>query len=107
MNRHLKFVYPFTLEPRILTLESSRRSTFAAHTARREAYFRFREEERERRKRDALRRIAPGFEPDREPLVPTKGTTNNNLDVTLGHGNQERKPRDVMEDLVDQLAALK
>ncbi len=106
MIRHLKFVYPFTLEPHILTLETSRRCTFAAHTARREAYFRFREEEKERRKRDALRRIAPGFEPDRDPLIPTKGTISNNLDGTLAHGKQERKPRDVMDELVEQLAAL-
>lgn len=67
-----QFVYPFTLEPHVLTVEASRRSTLAAHAARREAYLKAREEEKERRKREALRKIAPGFEPKSTPLVPTK-----------------------------------
>ena len=101
------FVYPFTLEPHIITLESSRRSTIAAHTARREAYLRQRDDEKERRKRDALRRIAPGFEPQGSVLVPTR---------TVGGGSESqgsesdqphrRRSKSVMEDLVDQLAAL-
>ncbi|KAJ7627693.1 hypothetical protein DFH06DRAFT_1285036 [Mycena polygramma] len=82
------FVYPFTLEPHVLTLESSRRTTLAAHATRREEYLRARADEKERRKRDALRRIAPGFEPQGHLLVPTKRSSS------------------VMEDLVDQLAAL-
>ncbi|KAJ3512590.1 hypothetical protein NLJ89_g3432 [Agrocybe chaxingu] len=40
------FVYPFTLEPHIVTLESSRRTTLAAHATRREAYLRSRDEEK-------------------------------------------------------------
>ena len=67
-----QFVYPFTLEPHVVTLESSRRKTIAAHATRREAYLRSRDDEKERRKRDALWRIAPGFEPHSGPLVPTK-----------------------------------
>lgn len=67
-----QFVYPFTLEPHVIRLEDSRRSTLAAHTARREAYLKAREEEKERRKREALRRIAPGFEPQGTLLLPTK-----------------------------------
>jgi len=46
----------------------------AAHAARREAYLRSRDDDKERRKRDALRRIAPGFEPYGGPLVPTRNT---------------------------------
>jgi len=64
------FVYPYTLEPHILTLESSRRTTQAAHAARHEAYLRARDEEKEKRKRDKLRKIAPGFEPTGAVLVP-------------------------------------
>ncbi|KAF9530726.1 hypothetical protein CPB83DRAFT_850201 [Crepidotus variabilis] len=99
------FVYPFTLEPHILTLESSRRSTLAAHASRREAYLRSRDEEKERRKREALRRIAPGFEPFGGPLVPTKGSQGS---VGLDHVALPTSPpkRDVMDDLVDHLAAL-
>ncbi|KAG6837572.1 hypothetical protein H0H93_006986 [Arthromyces matolae] len=101
------FVYPFTLEPHVITLESSRRSTVAAHAARREAYLRQREEGKERRKRDALRRIAPGFEPQGSVLVPTRTTSGPNpLPNTDQDQPGHRHTRSVMEDLVDQLAAL-
>ncbi|KAG5652108.1 hypothetical protein H0H81_006282 [Sphagnurus paluster] len=89
-------------------MESSRRATIAAHTARREAYLRSRDDEKERRKRDALRRIAPGFEPQGSVLVPTKstngssGTQTADMESPSGH----KLVKSVMEDLVDQLAAL-
>jgi hypothetical protein len=108
-----QFVYPFSLENHILTLESSRRKTFAAHAARREAHLKARLEEKERRKRDALRRIAPGFEPRSTPLVPTRmASTGSPIDDgslpspppigTISHV----QARSAMDDLVDQLAAL-
>nr|GAT55352.1 predicted protein [Mycena chlorophos] len=99
------FVYPYTIEPHILTLESSRRSTLAAHQAQREAYLRQRLEEKERRKRDALRRIAPGFEPQGQVLVPTKRSS---LVGPLPPSppQSQQRPKSVMEDLVDQLAAM-
>ena len=108
-----QFVYPFSLENHVLTLESSRRKTFAAHEARREAQLKARLEEKERRKRDALRRIAPGFEPRSIPLVPTRmASTGSPIDDgslpstppigTVSHV----QPRSAMDDLVDQLAAL-
>jgi len=118
------FVYPFTLEPHVVTLESSRRKTIEAHETRREAYLRSRDDDKERRKRDVLRRIAPGFEPHGGPLVPTTTTTTrnagNNLNSimnTLEGGGEaaaagyEQQPhqqssRSVMDDLIDQLAAL-
>ncbi|KAF8900847.1 hypothetical protein CPB84DRAFT_1815323 [Gymnopilus junonius] len=104
------FVYPFTIEPHTITLESSRRTTLAAHTARREAYLRSRDEEKERRRREALRRIAPGFEPHGGPLVPTKSASPRSSVASppqgmLGEGIRQQ-PRSVMDDLVDQLAAL-
>ncbi|THV02580.1 hypothetical protein K435DRAFT_962895 [Dendrothele bispora CBS 962.96] len=111
------FVYPYTLEPHILTTESSRRSTLAAHAARRDAYLQAREDEKERRKREALRKIAPGFDP-RGVLVPTPTPTRNasislpiSPDTTgsrsnAGDGPGHRHTKSVMEDLVDQLAAL-
>lgn len=86
------FVYPYTLEPHILTVESSRRMTLAAHTARREAYLRAREDEREWRRKEALRRVAPGFNPT-ATLVPVRAEVN-------------EVKTDVMDQLVDQLAKM-
>src|SRR6266404_1226726 len=110
--RPFQFVYPFTLEPHVLTVESNRRATLAVHAARHEALLRAREDEKQRRKREALRRIAPGFEPRAAPLVPVK--TGMALDqyqpqqegdngAAAGQGGHLR---DVMDDLVDRLAAL-
>ena len=114
----LQFVYPFTLEPHVLTLESSRAATIAAHHVRHEAYLKQREENKERVRREALHRIAPGFEPQSGPLVPTKVSDSNASEAgaitggaalsteegpgAQGHGRQ----RSVMDDLVDHLAAL-
>ncbi|KAF5361438.1 hypothetical protein D9758_006165 [Tetrapyrgos nigripes] len=103
------FVYPFRVEPHILTMESSRRSTLAAHAARREAYLKAREEEKERRKREALRKVAPGFDPQ-GVLVPTR-TASISLPISPAPGSTSppgghRHTKSVMEDLVDQLAAL-
>jgi hypothetical protein len=96
----------------VLKIESNRRRTIAALEKRHEAYLQAREDEKNRRKREALRRIAPGFEPRSAPLVPVK------TGAALGHqegGNdstaaaaagQDLPQRDVMDDLVDRLAAL-
>jgi len=76
-------------------VESSRRSTIAAHTARRQAYLLAREEEKEKRKRDALRKIAPGFEPQ-AVLVPIRAASN----------TETNEGKSVMDNLAEQLAAL-
>jgi hypothetical protein len=102
----LQFVYPFTLEPHVITLESSRRKTIAAHAARREAYLHSRDDDKERRKRDALRRIAPGFEPHGGPLVPTRNSMNTYQGGPAAYEQPHQQSRSVMDDLVDQLAAL-
>ena len=110
-----QFAYPFTLEPHVLIVESNRRATLAALSAQHEAILRAREDEKQRRKREALRRIAPGFEPCAAPLVPVK--TGLALDqqqqqkwkedgVGSDAAGQAGHPRDVMDDLVDRLAAL-
>ena len=94
----------------------------AAQAERHEAYLRAREEEKQRRKREALRRIAPGFEPRSAPLVPVKtgaalgqqqqgqgqeGQQPEGGNATGGGGPGQGLPqRDVMDDLVDRLAAL-
>jgi hypothetical protein len=115
-------VYPFTLESHILTIESSRRSTFAAHAAKHEALLRTRQEEHDRRRREALNRIAPGFDPSKGALVPEKrmslvgsvnpvssslgGSPSPGAAVASGSGQEHTRTRSVMDDLVDQLAML-
>ena len=98
----------------------------AAQAERHEAYLRAREEEKQRRKREALRRIAPGFEPRSAPLIPVKtgaALGQQQQGQGQGQGQEEQQPeggnatggggpgqglpqRDVMDDLVDRLAAL-
>lgn len=97
----------------MLTLESSRQSTLLSHAARSAAYLRSREDEKTRRKREALRKIAPGFEPLGGTLVPTKVGAGLNVAAqeleaagVSGSGSNELAGRSVMDDLVDQLAAL-
>ncbi|KAF8645983.1 hypothetical protein AX16_007410 [Volvariella volvacea WC 439] len=106
------FVYPFTLEPHVLTLETSRRTTLAAHATRREAYLRSREEEKERRRREALRKIAPGFDPQAPltplPLKSSPASPGSHPGLTSPGASQGATGphRSVMDDLVDQLAAM-
>ncbi len=106
----MQFVYPFTLEPHILTVESSRRTTMMAHAARREALLRARDDEKERKRREALRRIAPGFEPTGSVLVPTRTGSFQRTDSapvsSLPVESTHQRTRSVMDDLVDQLAAM-
>jgi len=109
-NISWQFAYPFVLEPHILTLESSRRSTLATYVARREGLLRSREDEKEQRRREALRRVAPGFD----------GNAGTSLEPMRSHGataSSEKHPPssgqvsenrlggsvDVMDNLVDEL----
>lgn len=74
----------------------SRRSTLAARAARRE--------EREQRKREALRKITPGFEPSLEHLSYLRSNLPWIADRRLHVGHA--RTRSVMDGLVDQLAAI-
>lgn len=73
-----------------------------------------REEEKARRKKEALRRVAPGFEPDSGPMVPKRigelaSKRTDELAAKSGNevpGRVEPQARSVMDDLVDQLAAM-
>jgi hypothetical protein len=112
-HRHLspQFAYPFVLEPHVLTLESSRRSTLATYAARREGLLRSREDEKEQRRRAALRRVAPGFDGNAgTPLEPMRSAaaaapTSEKHQPTGGQGLENRLGGsiDVMDNLVDEL----
>jgi hypothetical protein len=107
-----QFAYPFTLEPHVVTLESNRRQTLAAHAARREALLAARAEAREHRRREALRRVAPGFD-EGGVLVPVRraapgGAGGNTGEASLLDADDLHAsgPKDAMAELVDGLAAL-
>jgi len=99
------FRYPFTLEPHVLTMESSRQVTIAAHANRREAYLRSREEAKKRRKKEALHRVAPGFEPEKGVLTPTSLHTKpaNRSDVPIDDHEEDQK---YLDQLASQLSNL-
>ncbi|KAJ6498048.1 hypothetical protein C8R47DRAFT_1212371 [Mycena vitilis] len=69
-------------------------SSSVSHATRRDEYLRARADEKEQRKRDALRRIAPGFEPQGHLLVPTKRSS-----VIVSPPAVSPPPKSVMEDL--------
>ncbi|KAF8837081.1 hypothetical protein BDN67DRAFT_1014143 [Paxillus ammoniavirescens] len=101
------FVYPFTLEPHVLTVESSRRETLSSYVARREALLRSREDEKGRRRREALKRVAPGFNGDGSMLTPVQTTSSGSSETHgAGQDSDRRSSLDVMDDLVDQLARI-
>lgn len=75
----------------------------------REATLLSREEDKARRKREALRKVAPGFEPQSGPLVPTRASvhlTGSSMGDIVEKGALSDQRKSVMEDVVDQLAAL-
>jgi len=92
----------------VANIEATRQSTLNAHTAACEAYLKRREEEKERRKKEALRKVAPGFEPSAGTLVPQRvGGGVPQLNAQAGPSSPTQSiPKDPMADLVDQLAAL-
>lgn len=73
-----------------------------------DAYLKRREEEKERRKKEALRKVAPGFEPSAGTLVPQRVGGNSSQSDTQAVSTTVTQsiPKDPMADLVDQLAAL-
>ena len=105
-------IHSHYIEALVLTLESSRQTTLLSHASRNAAYLLSREEEKLRRQREVLRRVAPGFEPSGGTLVPTpvhrktpaSGSTG--LSMSSGTLDPPSGGRDAMDDLVDQLAAM-
>lgn len=91
------------LEPHVLALESSRRHTLATYAARRERLLHARDDEKEQRRREALRRVAPGFDGNAgAALEPVRGGAGSDL-APSEDLNRRGRGGDVMDDLVDQL----
>ncbi|EJT99191.1 hypothetical protein DACRYDRAFT_117966 [Dacryopinax primogenitus] len=65
-------VYPFTLESRTLTSHAHLLNSLTALQSTHDQKLAAWEQEKQRRKREALRRVAPGFEPGVGVLVPDR-----------------------------------
>jgi len=126
------FAYPFTLEPHLLALESTRQQTLAAHAVQRSQYLAARAAEQERRRTDLERikyeveerrrreerervwKVAPGFDSQMGTLVPKKvgqpeavNPTSLTVGPIAGTSNSAAAQEDrMMADLVEQLARL-
>jgi hypothetical protein len=114
----LQFVYPFTLETHVLSPppphvpHSALRAQIAAVRAARLDFLRRRAEEKACRRREALRKVAPGWEEGGDAVLQPKRLS------ALGMGPGGRTPpvpsatlppsgtRDPMLDLVDGIASL-
>ncbi|EIW71457.1 hypothetical protein TREMEDRAFT_23877, partial [Tremella mesenterica DSM 1558] len=68
------FVYPFTLEEHVLGLRPSPHEAIAQRRARNASILHQREQEEEQKEREALHRVAPGYNPS-AVLVPTSAST--------------------------------
>ncbi|KAK4687370.1 hypothetical protein P7C73_g2739, partial [Tremellales sp. Uapishka_1] len=88
------FVYPFTLETHILALNPSPHVAIAAQRARNAAILHQREVEEEQKERDALHRIAPGYNPS-SLLIPLSVS---HTPVTTG--------KDVAQGRTDELGGI-
>jgi len=65
-------VYSFSLEERTLALLAQQRQSLSTDIAQHTEALAAWDREKQRRKREELRRVAPGFEPDLGMLVPTR-----------------------------------
>ncbi|WVW87052.1 hypothetical protein I302_109109 [Kwoniella bestiolae CBS 10118] len=109
------FVYPFTLEEHVLSIHPSPAESITQRKARSAEILHRREVEEEQKEKDALRKIAPGYNPS-SVLLPSSSTPKPNLPVpsssislfdTLSPDQSHQgKVADPMDDLVSQLEAM-
>ncbi|ODO03581.1 hypothetical protein L198_02429 [Cryptococcus wingfieldii CBS 7118] len=81
------FVYPFTLEEHVRQQHPSPHEAIAQRRARLAEVLHQREEEEERKEKDELRRIAPGYNPS-SLLVPTSTNHTPSTSISQSHGGQ-------------------
>ncbi|TXT13006.1 hypothetical protein VHUM_01407 [Vanrija humicola] len=104
------FVYPFTLEQHVVALTPPPHVAIAEQRARSAAVLHAREVEEEQRERDALHKLAPGYNPS-SLLVPTARSGGGGAaqpaasGAAAGAAAASAAP-DPMDDLVAQLEQL-
>ncbi|KAJ9094812.1 hypothetical protein QFC20_006826 [Naganishia adeliensis] len=75
------FVYPFTLEPHILAQQPPIHEKIRALRERYARMLDDRRREEEEKRKEAMNRIAPGYNPSTSLLVPNTRTTNGTHDM--------------------------
>lgn len=132
MSLRWQFVYPYSLETYVLSPQpphishAERIRKLEEQHAARVKFLKDREDEKKRKKRDQMRKIAPGWEPAEDDedgstggqgkrsssiLEPTKKKAFNSADAapSVGTATSEpvaTKPRDPMDDLVEGLSRM-
>nr|ODO04257.1 hypothetical protein L204_00613 [Cryptococcus depauperatus CBS 7855] len=110
------FVYPFTLEDHVLNLHPSPHEAISQKRAKCAEILHEREEEEEQKERDAIRKIAPGYNPS-SVLVPKSSHTPSSsisqtfnqlssttqTNATQTYERSQTKETDAMDDLVARL----
>ena len=127
----IQFVYPYSLEDHVLSPQpphlshAERIRKLEEQHATRVKFLKDREDEKLRKKKEQLRKVAPGWEPADEGedgmpgkrssgiLEPTRKTTVKAQEEKLvekkpspAEPKEPPKPRDPMDDLVEGLAAM-
>ena len=126
-----QFVYPYSLENHVLAPQpphishAERIRTLQEQHATRTKYLKDREDDKARKKREQLRKVAPGWEPDETDegisgkrhsaiLEPTRKVAQQaavppppqSVQGKAAAVSEPEKPRDVMDDLVEGLARM-
>ncbi|KAK6908579.1 hypothetical protein L486_01767 [Kwoniella mangroviensis CBS 10435] len=106
------FVYPFTLEDHVLSVHPSPSEVISQRRARNAEILHKREVEEEQKEKEALRKIAPGYNPS-SVLLPSASNTPktaqsipSTFDSLMQNASQQQSNAgtiDPMDDLVSQL----
>ncbi|WWC73804.1 uncharacterized protein I206_107776 [Kwoniella pini CBS 10737] len=110
------FVYPFTLEEHVLSIQPSPSEAISQRRARNAEILHQREVEEEQKEKDALRKIAPGYNPSsvllpssNSPKPPSAQSQPSMFDILPTNGNdnsgstKQGASLDPMDELVSQL----
>lgn len=112
------FVYPFSLESYVLSENSPNSETISALHSKHVEYLNFRKSEKERLRREEIRRLAPGWKDRSEQDGEDEGILKPDIKGKIGEGlngndgfkeegkEMVKEQRNVMDDLVDHLASL-